>query len=180
MKDQLQTIREALEQTKQNTTHGQIAWNCKEALTALDQIEHTVGDVEPVGTLTVSYFRGCKSMENTNLQLHVDLPVGQHKLYVTQPAQQPQTEQARSICTGCRNADSWGMPDQPVCRSCKSGSEWTPLNRSSVNPNKQPQAEAAVQINHDPLYIFAMHNGVSYNQLCAAVKQALEKKEDKP
>lgn len=28
---------EALEQAKHNTTHGQIAWNCKEAITAIRQ-----------------------------------------------------------------------------------------------------------------------------------------------
>lgn len=28
---------EALEQAKQNTTHGQIAWNCKEAIAAIRQ-----------------------------------------------------------------------------------------------------------------------------------------------
>lgn len=45
----------------------------------------------------------------------------------------------QSVCIECRNADSWGLPDKPVCRSCTSGSAWEPLNRSSVNPNKKRQ-----------------------------------------
>lgn len=52
MKDQINTIREALEQAKQNTTHGQIAWNCKEALAALTRLEAMVGEQEPIGTAT--------------------------------------------------------------------------------------------------------------------------------
>lgn len=45
----------------------------------------------------------------------------------------PQTE---SNCIQCRNADSWGLPDQPVCKTCTAGSAWAPLNVDSVNPNK--------------------------------------------
>lgn len=52
-------------------------------------------------------------------------------------------EAAPSNCKECRNADSWGLPDKYVCRSCSAGSEWTPLNQSSVNPNKQIEAPAA-------------------------------------
>lgn len=61
-----------------------------------------------------------------------------------------QAEAAPTTCTECRNTDSWGIPDQPVCRSCRAGSAWEPLNKSSVNPNKKQQAEAVPEI-HDAL-----------------------------
>lgn len=31
-------------------------------------------------------------------------------------------------CADCRNADSWGIPDKPICYQCRYGSRWTPLN----------------------------------------------------
>jgi hypothetical protein len=48
---------------------------------------------------------------------------------------------AQSNCIQCRNADSWGLPDQPVCKACTAGSAWTPLNQDSVNPNKPALAQ---------------------------------------
>jgi hypothetical protein len=57
-------------------------------------------------------------------------------------AEQPQQEPvAQNICIGCANSDSWGLPDKPACRSCVSNSEWSPLNRSSVNPITPPAAQ---------------------------------------
>ena len=53
---------------------------------------------------------------------------------------QQDSRPAQSICTGCSNADSWGLPDKFVCRSCTSGSAWEPLTSSSVNLNK-PSAQ---------------------------------------
>lgn len=47
-----------------------------------------------------------------------------------------------SICTDCSNADSWNIPDKPCCRTCTSGSNWEPLNRGSVNPNKALTAQS--------------------------------------
>lgn len=47
----------------------------------------------------------------------------------------------RNICIQCRNADSWGLPDKPVCRSCVANSEWQPLNTSSKNPMATKKAE---------------------------------------
>ena len=61
----------------------------------------------------------------------------------TPPAAQPAPSQplAKNICTECANSDSWGLPDKTVCRSCVSNSEWSPLNRSSVNPITPPAAQ---------------------------------------
>ncbi len=44
----------------------------------------------------------------------------------------------QNICIECANADSWGLPDKPACRSCVSNSEWEPLNVSSKNPATPP------------------------------------------
>lgn len=52
--------------------------------------------------------------------------------------------QVESNCIQCRNADSWGMPDQPVCKTCVAGSAWVPLNQDSVNPNKPHPDNVAV------------------------------------
>jgi hypothetical protein len=62
------------------------------------------------------------------------------------PAAQPAVQEpvAQNNCIECANADSWGLPDKPFCRSCVSNSEWSPLNRSSVNPIPPP-AQPAVQ-----------------------------------
>lgn len=52
----------------------------------------------------------------------------------------------KSDCTECANADSWGLPDKAFCAGCFGGSHWSPLNRSSVNPNvKVSQPKAAQQ-----------------------------------
>lgn len=50
-----------------------------------------------------------------------------------------------SICTDCSNADSWGLPDKPCCRSCVSGNNWQSLNTSSVNPNGPAQPAPAAE-----------------------------------
>lgn len=55
---------------------------------------------------------------------------------------QPAPAPAPSNCMECRNADSWGLPDKSCCRSCVSGSNWEPLNKSSRNPNVPPPAPA--------------------------------------
>jgi hypothetical protein len=39
-----------------------------------------------------------------------------------------------NVCIECRNADSWGLPDKPICRECVRNSKWQPLNESSTNP----------------------------------------------
>lgn len=46
-------------------------------------------------------------------------------------------------CVECANADSWGLPVKPCCRSCVSGNNWEPLNKSSVNPNNHSKRGAA-------------------------------------
>ncbi len=51
----------------------------------------------------------------------------------------------QNICIECANADSWGLPDKPACRSCVSNSEWKPLNVSSKNPINPPAQPAPVQ-----------------------------------
>jgi hypothetical protein len=55
---------------------------------------------------------------------------------------------AQNNCIECANADSWGLPDKPFCRSCVSNSEWKPLNASSKNP-ATPPAQPAVQEGRD-------------------------------
>jgi hypothetical protein len=63
----------------------------------------------------------------------------------TSPAAQPAVPPVvQNICIECANADSWGLPDKPACRSCISNSEWSPLNRSSVNPITPPAAQPAI------------------------------------
>ena len=49
----------------------------KEALAQLEQ--------EPVGSLSVRYHRGCKSMTNTDFDYNGDLPEGDYELYTTPP-----------------------------------------------------------------------------------------------
>lgn len=44
---------------------------------------------EPVATVSISYFRGCKSMENMDFQLSRDLPEGTHNLYAAPPPAVP-------------------------------------------------------------------------------------------
>ncbi len=44
-----------------------------------------------------------------------------------------------SNCTECRNGDSFGLPDRPICKECVAGSKWVPLNASSVNRNLAAQ-----------------------------------------
>jgi hypothetical protein len=49
-----------------------------------------------------------------------------------------------NVCIECRNADSWGLPDKPICRECVRNSKWQPLNESSTNPvytHPQPKRE---------------------------------------
>ena len=46
-------------------------------------------------------------------------------------SQEPVAQQ--NVCIECQNADSWGLPDKPICRECVRNSEWQPLNASSVN-----------------------------------------------
>lgn len=46
-------------------------------------------------------------------------------------------QEAPNVCTDCTHADSWGLPDKPCCRTCVGNSNWAPLNKSSVHPNKQ-------------------------------------------
>ena len=40
---------------------------------------------EPVGSLSVRYFRGAKSMTNTDFDYNGDLPEGDYELYTTPP-----------------------------------------------------------------------------------------------
>ncbi len=54
----------------------------------------------------------------------------------------------QNICIECANADSWGLPDKPACRSCVSNSEWEPLNVSSKNPATPPAAQRPVAKPH--------------------------------
>ena len=49
----------------------------KEALAKPDQ--------EPVGSLSVRYHRGCKSMTNTDFDYNGDLPEGDYELYTPPP-----------------------------------------------------------------------------------------------
>lgn len=55
---------------------------------------------------------------------------------------------AKSICTDCRNADSWGIPAHSFCGTCRAGSLWHPLNDDSVNPNT-PALQAPAPITPD-------------------------------
>lgn len=60
---------------------------------------------------------------------------------------------AKNICVGCSNADSLGLPDKPVCKSCTGNSKWEPLTASSVNPIEQAQ-----HAGHPKIYTFAMRD----------------------
>lgn len=55
---------------------------------------------EPVGSLSVRYFRGAKSMTNTDFDYTGDLPQGDYKLYTTpQQERKPLTDkQIDAIC----------------------------------------------------------------------------------
>ncbi len=64
------------------------------------------------------------------------------------PAAPVQEPVVQNICIECANADSWGLPDKPACRSCVSNSEWKPLNVSSKNPATPPAAQRPVAKPH--------------------------------
>jgi hypothetical protein len=67
-----------------------------------------------------------------------------------QPAPTVREPVAQNICIECANADSWGLPDKPFCRSCVSNSEWKPLNASSKNPATSPTPQPVpVKTYHD-------------------------------
>ncbi len=65
------------------------------------------------------------------------------------PAAPVQEPVVQNICIECANADSWGLPDKPACRSCVSNSEWKPLNVSSKNPATPPVQEPAEVLGHN-------------------------------
>ena len=57
---------------------------------------------EPVGSLSVRYHRGCKSMTNTDFDYNGDLPEGDYELYTTPPQRKPLTEeQMDAMIDGC-------------------------------------------------------------------------------
>lgn len=120
MKNEIDTIREALAQAKQNTTHGQIAWNCKEALTALAQIEEAVGSQEPVAEVTrLDGYKRIVGLRNWNRLDHGT------KLYASPVAQQPR-------CPLCnyQYGHQIGCKNNPVDIALK------------ARATQQPQAEA--------------------------------------
>jgi len=87
----------------------------------------------------------CDALRDDLVQCGGHQPVGS----VVHPAPPPRypsgaPAQVESNCIQCRNADSWGMPDQPVCKTCVAGSAWVPLNQDSVNPNKPHPDNVAV------------------------------------
>ena len=80
--------------------------NAKKALVTLDKaitalreaLTEQPAQQEPVGSLSVRYHRGCKSMTNTDFDYNGDLPEGDYELYTTQPQRKPLTdEQIESI-----------------------------------------------------------------------------------
>lgn len=79
---------------------------------------------------------------------------GWNRLAALVEAQQPTPSvAAANVCTDCNNADSWGLPDKPCCRTCTGSSNWEPLNKSSVHPNAQtaaPQPSPTAQADSQP------------------------------
>ena len=66
-------------------------------------------------------------------------------------------------CVKCANADSWGLPDKPFCRSCVSNSEWKPLNASSKNPATPPAAQKPwVDLSDEEIDTLAELHGLDY------------------
>ena len=78
-------------------TDGMRIFRCEESedadflLSALTQPSVSV-EQEPVGSLSVRYHRGCKSMTNTDFDYNGDLPEGDYELYTTPPQRKPLTE----------------------------------------------------------------------------------------
>jgi hypothetical protein len=83
------------------------------------------------------------------------------------PVQEPV---AQNNCIKCSNADSWGLPDKPFCRSCVSNSEWKPLNASSKNPATPPAAQPA-PANGEVAFTFAADMSNANYSVCATAKQ---------
>ena len=143
IKKALKLVQEALEsmQIVDFSVENLVGWNkaiaaCRKALAAPPVLE-------PVGKVIASV----PHLRSISVELLPEVPVPPEDslIYTTQPAQPAQQEPVvQNICIKCANADSWGLPDKPVCRSCVGNSEWKPLNKSSVKPITPPAAQPAV------------------------------------
>jgi hypothetical protein len=71
---------------------------------------------EPViaGSLSVRYFRGCKSMTNADFDYEGDLPEGDYTLYTTPPAQPAPVQEPVAKKTGIGLVTSNGWDSLPV------------------------------------------------------------------
>jgi hypothetical protein len=62
--------------------------------TSSERVDKTDENVhEPVGSLSVRYHRGCKSMTNTDFDYNGDLPEGDYELYTTPPQRKQLTDE---------------------------------------------------------------------------------------
>ena len=96
----------------------------KQALEAFEALQRH-GDIAILVTpeREFNFARISKELHQAIADLEKQEPVAQH-----------------NVCIECRNADSWGLPDKPICRECVRNSKWQPLNESSTNPvYTQPQ-----------------------------------------
>lgn len=66
---------------------------------------------EPVGSLSVRYYRGCKSMTNTDFDYTGDLPEGDYELYTAPPQQQAEPDR--------RDLQAAGTHPAPCARHCE-------------------------------------------------------------
>ena len=144
MKHQLKTIRAALQQAKENTTHGQIAWNCKEALTALSELERMAGEQEPVAV------RWCRegyhwTYEDYKLGMFYGRWVKAERPYTAAPpAQQTVTNDEQA--TAYMNARLWEFIDMAgMWPKAKPDPRIWAHVMVYAPPAQQPQAEKRCQ-----------------------------------
>lgn len=68
----------------------------------LEMVAEQPAHQEPVGSLSVRYHRGCKSMTNTDFDYNGDLPEGDYELYTSPPYEATPLAQRQA-----RSADTW-------------------------------------------------------------------------
>jgi len=127
MKDQLQTIREAV-----NELHNSFPEK-ERALTALAQLEAMAGEQQPVALAQIEHTVG-GSIEHMPLKAAWKLPMGvRFDLYAAPVAQQPQADLLAAAKEFCRKVEAG------EARSTKS---YAAFKSAIERIEKQPQAEA--------------------------------------
>jgi hypothetical protein len=95
IKEIIQRLQTAMDDARGQESHFE-SWLTQnegicDAIDALKQLDKP--EQEPVGSLSVRYHRGCKSMTNTDFDYNGDLPEGDYELYTTPPQRKSLTDE---------------------------------------------------------------------------------------